>query len=291
LGSNAAVNRVSVNVTTYNVLGIHLGGADYYTHCNPLDLDPNTRLERVKTKLEESIKSESIICLQEVSMPWAGSLHSYFSQRGYYFVTGLYGSKFNGYMGVGLAVPTNRYTIEETDITRVADTKRYPRRPKSHAVIEWLKMWIWNPLSTRLFRPFLGWLRMNKLLPSPPEDPWSLSYSRFNQLVSMRLSVKPPATAAGAEAGGAASSSAAPVPAPTPSFVVSTYHMPCIFKIPSVMTIHSALAAQHVQRFAKSDPYLFLGDFNIKPADAMYRMLTQGKLDSKVAQPHVLYCT
>ena len=48
-------------------------------------------------------------------------------------------------------------------------------------------------------------------------------------------------------------------------FVVGTYHMPCMFKVPSVMMIHCALSAQHIHKYANNDPYLLVGDFNIKP--------------------------
>ena len=48
-------------------------------------------------------------------------------------------------------------------------------------------------------------------------------------------------------------------------FVVGTYHMPCAFRVPAIMTIHCALSTQHLQKFAKDDPYLLVGDFNIKP--------------------------
>lgn len=48
---------------------------------------------------------QSVIALQEVSMDWAGELHTFFAAEGYQFVTALYGRYFNGYMGVGLAWP------------------------------------------------------------------------------------------------------------------------------------------------------------------------------------------
>ena len=41
-------------------------------------------------------------------MTWAGPLHAYFAERGYAFIVSLYGKPFNNYMGVGLAVPTDR---------------------------------------------------------------------------------------------------------------------------------------------------------------------------------------
>lgn len=38
------------------------------------------------------------------------------------------------------------------------------------------------------------------------------------------------------------------------AFVVSTYHMPCAFQNPPLMTIHAALAAQFVHKFSQNSP-------------------------------------
>eukprot|EP00596_Hydrurales_sp_CCMP1899_P007359 CAMPEP_0119053312 /NCGR_PEP_ID=MMETSP1177-20130426/74351_1 /TAXON_ID=2985 /ORGANISM="Ochromonas sp, Strain CCMP1899" /LENGTH=201 /DNA_ID=CAMNT_0007033235 /DNA_START=620 /DNA_END=1225 /DNA_ORIENTATION=+ len=96
-------------------------------------------------------------------------------------------------------------------------------------------------------------------------DPWHESVRKYNQMVSMRLRSK------------AVSNNADGVNKP---FVVGTYHMPCMFKTPAVMMIHCALSAQFLQKFAKKDPYLLLGDFNIKPESNMYRMLTEGEVEA-----------
>lgn len=40
-----------------------------------------------------------MICLQEVSITWAGDLHVFFLSRGYAFVAAHYGAYFNNYMG------------------------------------------------------------------------------------------------------------------------------------------------------------------------------------------------
>ena len=86
----------AVRVTTYNVLSSDLGGADYFTSCRPEDLKASYRLGVLKQKLDIETDSKAIICLQEVSTVWAGVLHTYFANRGYHMVTGLYGNKFNG---------------------------------------------------------------------------------------------------------------------------------------------------------------------------------------------------
>merc|ERR1711862_1019961 len=45
-----------------------------------------------------------------------------------------------------------------------------------------------------------------------------------------------------------------------------------------VMVIHSALACQKVQDFAKDDHCILLGDFNFKPTDSCYELCTKGSL-------------
>jgi len=51
-----------------------------------------------------------------------------------------------------------------------------------------------------------------------------------------------------------------------------------------VMTIHSALAAQHAQKYARDDPYVLLGDFNFKPGSPQYDLLTKGTMDGQVRE-------
>jgi len=263
---------VNVKVTTYNVLSSSLGGADYFRSCTPENLDPPTRLRRLKTKLDAEVAAGSIICLQELSTLWAGNLHTYFSSRGYCLVTGLYGHRFNGYMGVAIAAPLKDYDLLGVDITNVADTKRVVRKPKPTLVEKLLQM---------LKEPLLQLLKMVGVW-KPKLDPWKESLRRSNQMVSVRLQPK--------AAGGR-------------PFVVGTYHMPCMFWLPSVMMVHCVLSAQHIQRLAKhfsdpssspssssssassspsgaaADPYIYVGDFNVKPDSNMYRLLTQGSVE------------
>ena len=73
LSAGGASGPSTVRVVTYNVLCSHLGGPDWFTACKPEDLKPAMRLERVLAKLEVEIAKDSVICLQEVSMTWAGA--------------------------------------------------------------------------------------------------------------------------------------------------------------------------------------------------------------------------
>lgn len=60
-------------------------------------------------------------------------------------------------------------------------------------------------------------------------------------------------------------------------FCVSTYHMPCAFRDPHVMTFHTALSAHHAFRFAGDNvPLILAGDFNFDPSSESYALLTSG---------------
>eukprot|EP00958_Prasinococcus_capsulatus_P011643 scaffold1158_cov351-Prasinococcus_capsulatus_cf.AAC.3 len=60
--------------------------------------------------------------------------------------------------------------------------------------------------------------------------------------------------------------------------VIATYHMPCMFYAPKVMTVHAALAAKRVHDLANGSPYVLAGDFNIKPNEGPYCLLTTGQM-------------
>jgi mRNA deadenylase 3'-5' endonuclease subunit Ccr4 len=243
--------KSSVKLVTYNLLSSSLSSPSYFNKCKPEFCDPNNRMETILQKLNTEIHDGAIICLQEVSHKFAGELHSYFSQNDYHFVTACSGNKYNGYMGVGVAVPNAKYDIEEVDITRIADTKRTPKKkPIStmQSVYNYMMKFV-----EHFLRLLNAW--------TEKENCWNLALWRHNQMLSLRLKFKKGKTSG--------------------SFVVGTYHMPCMFRQPQVMNIHCALSAQHIQKFAKGDPYIFAGDFNIKPDSSMYQLMTTGVIDKK----------
>lgn len=216
-------------------------------------------------KLDEEIsssKSSVVVCLQEVSNDWAAAFHTWFANRGYHLVTGLYGKKFNGYMGIAVAYPIQDFETVDVDISRLADKRvgGWPRAPDptlTDSVLATLKPFWSVPLG------------MVGLYKKPKEDHWSMSQRRFNILLTTTLRDKQSGL----------------------TFCVGNYHMPCAFYMPMAMTIHSEMAAKHVQDIAtaaaskddssrsNSVPYILCGDWNIKPDSATYKMLTTGKLD------------
>lgn len=261
--SNAAHDEVEV--VSYNVLSSHLSQTSYFWHNDPEDLKPQSRLQRLTSKMEPFMDRGAVICLQECSTTWAGYLHVFFQKRDYYFIYSPYGRQFNGYMGVGIAFPNQRYEAYAVQIQRVADVKGWPDAPRPDAVKGR------SVLHTLL--DFAGYFGSPSLLegkgPLDPEreddekvleevDPWEYSRSRQNTMVSVMLRPK--------------------VGDLKDLFAVSTYHMPCAYWAPKVMVIHAALAAQCAHKFANGHPLILAGDWNFKPGAAPYQLLTNASL-------------
>ena len=128
---------------------------------------------------------DSIICLQEVSLKWSGELHSYFSNKNYYLITNSYGNKFNGYMGVAIAVPLSNYDIRDVNIARISDNKRLPYNNSNSTG----SMSLFKKLFSNIKRIYFG---ISKVVTNykPPDDLWSSVLYRSNQMICLRLTSK-----------------------------------------------------------------------------------------------------
>jgi len=137
----------NVRIVSYNVLSSKLSRPSHFTRSNPDHLTMNYRLPLILQKLEEEMDRPTsssgvagldkimadalskedppptIFALQEICYSFTSELHAFFASRGYQFVTGLYGKKFNGYMGVGIAYPTEHFETVKVDICRLSDER------------------------------------------------------------------------------------------------------------------------------------------------------------------------
>lgn len=259
-------SATKLRVVSYNLLSSHLSSPSYYTTINPDYLDPSNRLKIILNKLESEIQASNddrptIIALQEVSYDWAGSLHTFFANHGYHLTTGLYGQKFNGYMGIALAWPISSFTCVSTDIARLVDHRVGGWPEKAPEESFWQKL---------LVQP----LKKIGLMAETTECHWNMSRRKHNVIVGATLKHKGSGT----------------------SVCIANYHMPCAFYAPKTMTIHSDMAIRYVQEMSNraslaenkelnneglsTIPYILAGDFNLKPSDALYTYLTTGKLDT-----------
>ena len=269
-----------MRVVSYNILCSTLAPADRFCHCNPEDLAAPTRLERIFRQLDAEVERGAVVCLQEVGRGWAGELHKYFADKGFYFVHSGYGEAFNDYMGVGIAFPHSRFKLVDTAIKRVSESKPWPKEQKPEprdssatalaakpfAVVSALLSAFLASPARALFGGLLSILpaRARAVLPAgssskPQKCPWAVAETRKNTCVFVRLRGKE-----GPDQGSL--------------FCVATYHMPCVFWDQRVMVIHSALVAQTVQQLAGADPHILAGDFNFKPHSSPYKLVTQGHL-------------
>jgi len=246
----------AMRVVSYNVLSSHLSSPSHYTTLDPSHLEADNRLPLVLKKLENEIESSqnsAVICLQEVSNDWAGEFHTWFSNRGYHLVTGLYGRKFNGYMGVAIAFPTDVFETIDVDISRLSDKRigGWPKEPEKSTLVNTI-----TTLKSIIMAP----LKVMGLIQRPKEDHWSMSQRRHNILLTTTLNEKKTGK----------------------TFCIGNYHMPCAYYNPMAMSLHSEMAAKHVQEIASSKkdiPYIVAGDWNLTPNSSQYKMMTTGKLD------------
>uniref|UniRef100_A0A7S2SSQ8 Endonuclease/exonuclease/phosphatase domain-containing protein n=2 Tax=Rhizochromulina marina TaxID=1034831 RepID=A0A7S2SSQ8_9STRA len=307
--------RHRVRVATFNVLSSHLSSPDYYTACSSAALRQENRLRTcLKHKLQAEVDQNAIICLQEVSTLWAGKLHVFFEERDYCFFPAHYGRPFNGYMGVAMAWPRGLYQAEEVQISRIADThSSWPSRQRGTAAgrvstrLAW-PSWVSSlrpllpPVLLNLIAGFFGGggggrnARQRTQQDMAPRDPVEEARRRHNMAIVTRLMRVPEGADGGRNmsANATSGSEEAPPSMSTPppssteqSFVVATYHMPCVFWAPQVMAIHTALLVQHVAASAAGRPFVLAGDFNFLPGSACYNLAVTGTMDpADPAYPH-----
>ena len=147
----------------------------------------------------------------------------------------------------------------EVDLNRLSDERigGWPREPKE-------KKQEATFLSTYVFNPVLSRVRGLFTTEERPSDPWEVSERRSNQFIAVRLEER-------REEGEKA------------SFWIGNYHMPCAFREPIIMTIHSEMVAKRIQTLAEktNESYILAGDFNILPESSHYGLLTTGVIDKK----------
>lgn len=242
-----------VKVVSYNVLSSALAKTSQFPYSDPSDLVANVRLNRLFDKLVGPVAERAIICLQEVSLSWSGPLHAYFSKRSFHLVMSSYGSYFNGYMGVAIAFPTDKFYADDIRLQCLADAARWPPVPPQSPVSKFFSGIRHSINSTIAFATGADVKRASKRSRSP----WIQARERKNVLIFARLRSRTNGT----------------------SLCVGNYHMPCCFWSPAIMLIHSALVVSTFQRLAAGARYTVLaGDFNIKPKDSAYRMITTGAI-------------
>lgn len=263
----------SIRVASYNVLSDSLCSPDHFSQSSAADCDPNERFIRVKSQLQEQIDKKAVLCLQEVSRQWGAKLVPFFESNGYTYVAAGYGAPYSGYMGQCIAWPADLYSAADVDVTRLTDSVKWPKTKqqkahKSHSNASADdSIWGWVLASFGLAPATGKTLKQHEKADHQPTpfDVWAKSKARFNVAILARLNDKMSGH----------------------NFVVGNYHMPCLFRSDEecqVMIVHASLLMQHAQRFACTDPLIVAGDFNIKPRDPCYKLISEGSMALSHAQ-------
>lgn len=249
-----------INIAQYNILNSKLSSPDFYIKCDSNDLDPENRLIKIINQLSVLTKFNYIICLQEISQTWYGPLNDFFASKDYSFIISLYGNSYNDYMGIGMAYPNKEFSSQNTKIIHIGSnipTKTFPKIPmlnKFNKFLLFLYMCIIRIIS------ILGNAKCKVIYTKyikPDVDEWIYSKSRSNTTIITTLLHKSTET----------------------KFVVATYHNPCAYWKPSIITIHSIVFLETVQKYAGDLPLIIAADLNFSPNSYQYEIFTKGKIN------------
>lgn len=232
-----------IQLVSYNILCGKLG--ETHTSCDPFDIIPSVRLNRILDKLQTFTNAHAIICLQEIGQEWISDFYMFFDNRNYCFVITQYGDKSNDFMGVGIAFPNSRFYMLNFEIFKVGQSlSQYDESLTTSQKV------------VKSMCSFFHLITLRKKY----VNVFNIARYKPNNLLCVLLRDK----------------------ITNNKFVVSTYHMPCEYKLPKVMNIHCALSIQCLQEWVRivspDSPVIFAGDFNILPFSSSYDLFRLGSI-------------
>lgn len=202
----APLENPTVRIVTYNVLSPNLCSAGFFSLSEAGACDPSKRLERVKKKLREEMRLDSVLCLQEVSRAWGAELVPFFEENGYSYSAALTGGPFGGYMGQCLAWPAKKYKADSVNTSRIGDTIPEADDGKGKKKKKGGRKGDKNK-DKGFWERFLATFGLMPIKAKPPFTPWREARHRHNSVVMARLVER----------------------RTNSKFVVCNYHMPCLF--------------------------------------------------------------
>lgn len=252
----------TMNFITYNLLSATLRTNKSFPECNPAWLDARGRFDDILTKLKSIIMTtdeNTVFGLQEVSLCWVTPLTEFFNGQDYEFHATCYGSKFTGYMGVGLAYPRANRRMDKLNVMDIEYAcppqdlgergfKRWKRAQKE-ANSKWYRASLQYVQKSLPFQPIL-----QKFLAHGGRPLQTMITHRYNRAIFGTVT--------------------------HPKFntccAVGVYHMPCMFRYPEVMAVHILLFFDSLRLYCEAHDlayFIVLMDGNIQPGILPYRIL------------------
>ena len=245
-----------VKVITYNLLSPKLcNSSDFLNYANPEDLEPTTRKTRTITLLESFFahSPQPIICLQEISPEWKGTLELLFAKHDYSFFNISY-----GILGVGIAIPNQSISVINIEYIHIGEliktnTPRLIWRTEEEYREAERDRKIREESLTFLEKVSLYVKDMTALIPEYIriiEETIKEAKWRKNYAIRLTLRLKHKTE--------------------EKEFIVYNYHMPCTFKKPIIQILHLSVFKRLILQHHMI-PTIFAGDFNITPSSDEYK--------------------
>lgn len=256
----------TISVVSYNLLSDELCSDQFHLNAREDDRICNTsrRYGLILEKFDK-LNKDVIICMQEVSRNWSCQLLQYFYDKNYTYIPSTYGNQWNGYMGVAIAFCNEVYQLKSCDIKRIGDL--VPTDTETETWATWAMVQLASGIQSTYHYCFDT--RLECLKPFFEESFQQIAAKRYNTLLGVELESK---------------NSSEGCLSRSQSFLVSTYHMPCLFANEKVMVTHALLTLNYaIQRSISISqvrghevPFILAGDFNFQPHDSAYALMTNG---------------
>lgn len=246
------------------------------------DLNNTNRFNLIKKKLSNEIDNEgaNIILLQEVSYSWGDKLKIYFQNKNFLTTYAHYGYRANDYMGIMIAWDLDSFTSTKYHTDTVSDSI-YTKIPEYQSkktyyyykTMEWIKYFGVN--SSNFITNYI--LKYDDNFFKNIETMSHVKMAKLRKNVLLSIVLKDNKT--------------------NNKFIISNYHMPCLFNYPDVMLKHAETCLRLIKMYSKIEgnvPYIWGGDFNSTPDSDVYKLINKDMIsinkDSNDNDPDTIYC-
>jgi mRNA deadenylase 3'-5' endonuclease subunit Ccr4 len=249
-----------VKVITYNLLSPKLCNlSSFLNYPIPEDLDPITRQTHTISLLESFFahSPQPIICLQEISPDWKGTLELLFAKQDYSFFNISY-----GILGVGIAIPNQSITVTNVEYIHIGELIKTNTSRKIWQIEEEYRE---TERNRKIREESLSFMQKVSLIVKDytaliPEYirviEETIKEAKWKKNYAIRLTLKLKHTIEEDK-----------------EFIVYNYHMPCTFKTPIIQFLHLSVFKRIILKHHMI-PTIFAGDFNITPSSDEYNFFT-----------------
>jgi exonuclease III len=248
-----------IKVITYNLLSPKLcNESNFLNYENLEDLDATTRKTKTIALLENFMKfsnnPQPIICLQEISPDWKGTLELLFMKYNYSFFNISY-----GILGIGIAIPNQSIRVTNVEYIHIGELIKtntpiriYHTEEEYRVAERELKMREEQLSFMEKFSLFMK--EYTTLIPEYTDIiEKTIQEAKWKKNYTIRLTLK--------------------LKTDEKELIIYNYHMPCTFKTPIIQFLHLSVFKRLILQH-NMIPTIFAGDFNITPSSDEYKFFT-----------------